>query len=763
MSITTSSAYASSGFGIERYDLAATQENSSMDTQAGSHPYELTAEAVFEPNAHNTSADEVKNLDFTLPPGLMIDLAAVPQNNAVGMAQMSIAGKIVSATVYNLAPAPGELARLGFTLEGAWVVADISIRPGSDYGMTLSVQDLPELGIESVKLTLGGSGSSTFLTLPTSCDGSLQTTVQGVSREEEMTSLAASFPQLIGCNRLSFQPALSVVPDVTEADEPSGYQIGLRIPQTEDSAGLASSDLKNATVTLPEGASISLAAADGLQTCTQAQIGLGSSAAAVCPEASKVGVVTANTPFLANPLEGAIYLATPNENPFDSPLAVYIVAEDPVAGVQVKLAGQLEPNPVTGQFTIALRELPQLPISDLELNFFGGERALLSTPPTCGLATSTGELTPWSGDSDATAFSAFAIEQGADAMPCSSSGLFGPTFQVGSTGTGEAGVYDSLTLLLTRADQEEQFGAIAIQAPAAFAQMFAGMQPCEEPQASQGMCPAASALGTVAAQAGLGYDSVELNGEVYLTGPYGGAAQGLEIVLPVDPAPLRLGDAVVRMSAQIESGTNQLHIAGPLPSIAGGVPLQIKALQVQLDREFRISPEGCESLTVTGTITGARGGSATTAIEPWGVPVSPCPSQTASAPAATMSSTSTAGLSLAGTRLITTGRGQVAIELKCTGTSACDGKLTLTTKTEVKGKRRRSRTISIGTTRFSIPPDKTATIELKLNSIGRALLGADHGRLSTSLRIVKSSPAPSHTYTDHVQLVLRKADGKAKK
>jgi hypothetical protein len=67
--VAASNAYASAGFGIERYALTATEEDSSADTQAGSHAYELTAEAALEPNAHNTSADEVRSLDFELPPG----------------------------------------------------------------------------------------------------------------------------------------------------------------------------------------------------------------------------------------------------------------------------------------------------------------------------------------------------------------------------------------------------------------------------------------------------------------------------------------------------------------------------------------------------------------------------------------------------------------------------------------------------------------------------------------------------------------------
>jgi hypothetical protein len=573
---------------------------------------------------------------------------------------------------------------------------------------------------------------------------------------------------MTSCNRLAFDPSLSIAPDANEADTPSGYEVDVKVPQPEDPEGLASADLNDADITLPEGVGISLSAADGLQACSEAQVGLGSSAAATCPNASKIGTVTIHTPLLANPLEGAVFLATPRENPLGSPLAVYIVAEDSISGMQVKLAGEIEANQLTGQLTIVLRELPQLPISKWEVHLFGGERSLLSTPPVCGLATSTSMLTPWSASAGVTASSAFDISQGLNGAPCSGSSPFSPTFQATSTTAGAPGTYGSLSLFVSRTAQEQQLGAISIQAPPAVAQLLAGVPACGEPQASEGACPTASEVGTVTAQAGLGSYPADLNGGVYLTGPYGGAAQGLEIVLPVEPGPLKLGEVVVRASMQIEPGTGRLSIAtGPLPSFSDGASLQFKALLLQLDRqELRISPDGCESLTVTGTITDAQGGSATTTTEPFGASSSPCPPPTVIPPAVTSAGAVTGSVSLADTRIATKRDGRAEVELKCAGTGRCSGKLTLSVRTQGmfekrgrsgRGGQRRSKTTTIGTTTFSISPGKTTTVDVKLNAAGRTLLRADHGHLGASLAILELTPNPANTQTKDVQLVQQKA------
>lgn len=801
------------GFGVSSLAVgwSGTQAGASVSLVTGFTLNQLVS------GGETVPAADAKEVALNLPPGFVVNPTTVPACNSVqvagGVCPASAAVGVAfastrsgeggapapySSLVYNASPSPGELGALVLFLPSGPVRLGLTLRTNGDYELRLAANNLPQVdALISMTLTLwgdpggdNGSGpgpdhviaggglsfgnpggpAARFLTSGGTCGGaSLASTLSAdswsapsVFDEALSTSVA-----LTGCNRLSFDPSLRVATDVIEADTPSGYEMDLNVPQPEDPEGLASAELKEAAVTLPEGAGLSLSAADGLQACTEAQAGLDSTAPMMCPDAAKVGQVAIRTPLLANPLEGAIYLAAPDENPFGSLLALYVVAEDAVSGVRVKLAGQLDPNPGTGQLTIVLRELPQIPISALELHFFGGPRALLSTPSVCGPATSTSELTPWSQNAGVMASSAFEIEQGPNGALCSGLRAFSPAFQAGSATTGEADTYRSLTFLVTRADGEEALGGIAIQAPPAVAQMFAGVPTCAEPQAAQGACPAASEVGTVAAQAGPGSAPADLNGEVYLTGPYGGAAQGLEIVLPVNPRPFDLGTLVVRASAQIDPATRRLTIATDrLPSVADGVPLQLRALLLQLDRgEFRVSPDGCEPLTVTGTISNAQGSSVTIATEPLGASSSPCPPQVAPGPAAIQGASPTATVSLVGTHIATRRDGRAAIELRCTGTAKCRGRLMLTVKGPFGkgGKRRSKKTMTLGTATFSIAPGTTATIEVELDAAGRALLSADHGRLSAGLTILETSPAPSHAHTEKVQLVRQKARRKPKR
>jgi hypothetical protein len=123
----------------------------------------------------------------------------------------------------------------------------------------------------------------------------------------------------------------------------------------------------------------------------------------------------------------------------------------------------------------------------------------------------------------------------------------------------------------------------------------------------------------------------------------------------------------------------------------------------------------------------------------------------------------TGGVSLTATSVSVQRNGMALVKLECLGIESCDGKLTLIANGIVRVRaKKKARAVTIGTVGFSIAGDEAKTIEFKLNTTGRALLKADHGRLSASLTILESSPAPAETHSENVHLAQQKAHGKAR-
>ncbi len=108
-----------------------------------------------------------------------------------------------------------------------------------------------------------------------------------------------------------FAPTFDLQPTSRRADDASGLEVDLGIPQTTDPTTLGTSHLRRADVTLPEGATFNPAAGDGLAGCTDEQLGLHSRLPARCPDAAKVGTVEFDVPLLEGPLKGSVYLGTP--------------------------------------------------------------------------------------------------------------------------------------------------------------------------------------------------------------------------------------------------------------------------------------------------------------------------------------------------------------------------------------------------------------------------------------------------------------------
>ena len=272
------------------------------------------------------------------------------------------------------------------------------------------------------------------LTMPTRCSGPLGFTGAVDSweqpglfhqRDVQSADTAGTPTGVEGCNALDFTPSIEATPTTNLADSPSGLDFHLHQPQNTKLEELSTAALKDAVVAFPPGLVANPSQADGLATCSTTQIGLATEIGATpihfskqpqsCPDAAKIGSLEVKTPLLGQysedgtvlqtdpegnaiprPLSGAVYLAEPFANPFGSLLAVYLSIEDPQSGTVAKFAVRVKADPQTGQLTNLVSENPQLPLEDVTLHLFGGPRASLTSPPTCGTHTTTSTLTPWS-------------------------------------------------------------------------------------------------------------------------------------------------------------------------------------------------------------------------------------------------------------------------------------------------------------------------------------------------------------------------------
>jgi hypothetical protein len=625
-----------------------------------------------------------KDVVANLPPGLIVDPAATPIKcneaellgtlaghncplaSAVGVLNVRInAGgfflNTLTTPVYNMIAPPDAPAELGVNVVGLGLVLHIggSLRTGGDYGITGRVGGIgQEHLVYGAKLTLWGDPSAAshdpwrgacgaqkthkeeeevgfttcpiertstpFLTMPTSCPGTpLESNASADSWQQPnlfKSSTQSMSPAVVECSSLDFSPSIEIRPEVSASDSSTGLHVDLHMPQSEDLATRAEANLKNAVVTLPAGMVVNPSSADGLTGCSSTEADLYGQGPAECPDASKIGSVEVTTPLLERPLRGSVYLATQGENPFGSLLAIYLVVEG--QGVIIKLAGHVEPDLVTGRLKTTFDENPQLPFEDLKLTLYGGARAPLTTPPTCGVKASDSVLTPWSGtapvDLAGESANSFAVASGPNGGPCANTAGEEPNHPgfVAGTFSSAAGSYSPFVLKLTREDGSQIFRGLNVTLPPGLIGKLAGVGLCSQGQLEAAelrsggkeqtspSCPAASEVGTVSVGAGSGPTPFYAGGHVYLAGPYKGAPFSLAIVTPAVAGPFDLGTVVVRAGLYIDPHTAQVTVkSDPLPTILQGIPLDIRSIVASIDRpEFTLNPTSCEPMSVGANV-----------------------------------------------------------------------------------------------------------------------------------------------------------------
>lgn len=510
-----------------------------------------------------------------------------------------------------------------------------------------SCLDLEVLGVPTSKgeCPFTAGDRPPFLTMPRSCAGPLETEFAldswldpGNFVRATAVSDDGSIPPggVTGCEGLDFAPDVSLVPTSSRADSPSGAAFDLEIDDpgliSGDPGALAQSDIKKAVVSFPPGVTVNPALAGGLEACTSAQIAAETASSAFgagCPGGSKIGDLKVETPLLDEQLTGSVFVAKQQDNPFGSLLAIYIVIKSPALGISVSLAGKVDPDPRTGQLVTTFDDLPQIPFSHFELNLRDGPRGPLITPGACGEYAVTTELTPWANpDEPLTTTTPFELNSGAGGGACPSGKPFAPSLTAG-TASPLAGAFSPFALRLTRNDGTDRISGLDLTLPEGLTGKLAGIPYCSDAalaaaasqsQPGQGAgqiaspsCPAASQVGTVTVGAGAGPSPVYVRtGKAYLAGPYKGAPLSMAIVTPAVTGPFDLGNVVVRATLHVDPATAQIRVVSdPLPTILHGIPLDLRDIQVSIDRPgFTLNPTSCNESRFVGTASSELGASA---------------------------------------------------------------------------------------------------------------------------------------------------------
>jgi hypothetical protein len=624
-------------------------------------------------------------------------------------------GKEQLAPIVNVTPEAGQSAE--FALENKTKIitpqltAHLVRTAQGEYGFTVVSNEIPKIALTGFELTFWGvpadlshrpmrgrfCGTSEvssplvcegggepanhemvpFLSMPTDCSAGPETaTLRADSWEkpgkvgvngqyEGYVEAHTTFPTVVsgppqgvtGCNLLAFDPSIEVEPDTLLADAPVGLGVDLKVPLNEKPETLATPQLRDSTVTFPEGMSISPGVVDGIQACNEfgpeginitgpesEVVGLNGElqlAPGHCPDASTVGTAEALIPLLPVPVKGHVYLARPGcggagqspcteQDALDGKLyRLYLelggTGDLAKTGVHFKVAFDTEANPTTGQLTTEVMGTPQAPFSELKVDLNGGPRAPIDNPAACGPAVTTADFTPWSAPGTTPAPESLSMPGTPDATPssffevegCSSPPGLNPGFLAGTV-TPQAGQFSAFTLNLSRKDREQYVKGIQVYTPPGLLGMLSSVPLCGEPAADAGTCPPASKIGTTRVASGAGSHPFEIEGGVYLTGPYGGAPFGLSIATPAVAGPFNLGMVVVRARIDVNPTDSTLTIttdeSGPhaVPQIWMGVPLRLQRVTVNIDRpSFMFNPTNCKAQQITAVISGSQNATAT--------------------------------------------------------------------------------------------------------------------------------------------------------
>lgn len=597
------------------------------------------------------------------------DAAAIGVVAATVVESANLGFDRLSVPLFNLSPAPGEPARFGFLTAGVPVEIDTAVDPDNHYRIIAEVRNVTQVAeLLSSTVTIWGTPGDprhdisrgwsclaldphagpcqrppgleepAFLRQPVSCATPMafeaeaepwNTPIGSVVDEREFIG-----EKMEACNQVPFNPEVHASPTDHATDGSSGLDFQLDMPNAGllNKDAIAEGQAKKVEVTLPEGMTVNPSQAEGLGACSPAQYAqerFDSAPGAGCSESSKIGSVDITTPLLDEEAHGSVYVAAPYDNPFDSLLALYMVAKIPERGILVKQAGQVRLDPNTGQITTTFDNLPQIPFGTFKLNFFSGDRAPLVMPSQCGNYDIVTRFTPWhAADPDnplasevITKTTPFTVDHG---CPSGTPG-FHPDFVAG-TESNSAGSYSPFTARLTRNDGEQEFSRFSMKLPKGVIGKLAGIPFCPEAaiaaarartgsnggqeEMNAPSCPDASQIGRTLVGAGVGPALSYAPGKLYLAGRYQGAQLSVVAITTAKVGPFDLGTVVIRQGLKVDPETAVVSTDGsrsdPIPHILQGIVTHARDIRIYVDRKnFVLNPTSCARMSASATVVGS--------------------------------------------------------------------------------------------------------------------------------------------------------------
>jgi hypothetical protein len=575
--------------------------------------------------------------------------------------------------LFNLEPPPGAASEIGFNPFGAPIVFIPRInQAGGEYQLSQQAHNIPQqINLNGLTITIWGAPwrlqhdfqrgdclnevdpgnpraldcstgspdefpSLAYLTLPSSCKRPLVFGASARSWQQPGTvrrQLFAQFPEgapltLEGCGAIRFEPTARALVANPRASSPSGFDFNLDIgsdgllrPKRLNPAAV-----KKAVVALPPGMTINPSVGSGLLGCTTSQYAaetVFSPPGAGCPNGSKIGDFTVQSPLFPETVDGSLFLAAPFDNPYGTLIGIYLVAKAPQRGILVKVAGKLNADPADGSLVATFDNLPQLPYTNLRIHFREGQRSPLATPAVCGAFATAVDLTPWD-DAGGTVTTDLPtpITSGVDGSACPvGTPAFRPQADSGSINS-RAGAFTPFYLHLTRDDTEQEITSYSVVLPPGLTGEVAGIPYCSEAaiaaardrggfeEIANPSCPAASSVGHTITGYGVGPALNFAPGGLYLAGPFHGSTFSIVAIDAATVGPFDLGTVVVRSAIDVDPQTAQVSInsagSDPIPHIIDGIPLHLRDIRVYISRNhFTVNPTSCEPFQVSSSLDGS--------------------------------------------------------------------------------------------------------------------------------------------------------------